>query len=74
MVDSSGKKVKRKQAMLKTRKSISSSKRAGGGGDSDDHDDFMSTKKASAAKAPGRSPPRAAHRAQGPKPKHQTTK
>ncbi|KAH9992512.1 DNA topoisomerase [Russula compacta] len=55
VVDSSGKKVKRKQATLKTRKSIgSSSKRGGffgGGGNSDGDDDFMPTKKAAAAKA-----------------------
>jgi DNA topoisomerase-2 len=52
VVDSSGKKVKRKQATLKTRKFIGSSKRGGGvGGDSDGDDDFMPTKKAAAAKA-----------------------
>ena len=39
MVDSSGKKVKRKQATLKTRKSIGSGYRSGGGGDSDDDDE-----------------------------------
>ncbi|KAN0123255.1 DNA topoisomerase, type IIA-like domain containing protein [Russula decolorans] len=52
VVDSSGKKVKRKQATLKTRKSIGGSgpgKRIGG--DSDGDDDFMPTKKAAAAKA-----------------------
>lgn len=48
VVDSSGKKVKRKQATLKTRKSIGSGKR---GGESDGDDDFMPTKKAAAAKA-----------------------
>jgi DNA topoisomerase-2 len=36
VVDSSGKKVKPKQGMLETRKSIGSGKRAGGGGNSDD--------------------------------------
>jgi DNA topoisomerase II len=53
VVDSSGKKVKRKQATLKTRKSIGSGRRGGvgGGGDSDGNDDFMPTKKAAAAKA-----------------------
>ncbi|KAI0297539.1 type II DNA topoisomerase [Multifurca ochricompacta] len=50
VMDSSGKKVKRKQATLKTRKSIGSGKR-GGGDDSGDDDDFMPTKKAAAAKA-----------------------
>jgi DNA topoisomerase II len=48
VVDSSGRKIKRKQATLKTRKSIVSGKR---GGDSDGDDDFMPTKKAAAAKA-----------------------
>lgn len=52
VVDSNGKKVKRKQATLKTRKSIGSGKRGGGaGGDSGGDDDFMPTKKAAAAKA-----------------------
>ncbi|KAH9956387.1 hypothetical protein BGW80DRAFT_1466427 [Lactifluus volemus] len=47
-----GKKVKRKQAMLKTRKSIGSGRRSGGGGGDDNgDDDFMPTKKAAAAKA-----------------------
>jgi DNA topoisomerase-2 len=51
VVDSSGKKVKRKKATLKTRKSIGSGKRlSGGGGDLDGNDDFMLTKKATAAK------------------------
>ncbi|KAI0264983.1 DNA topoisomerase [Gloeopeniophorella convolvens] len=50
VLDASGKKPKRKQATLKTRKSIGSGKR-GGGGDSDADDDFMPTKKAAAAKA-----------------------
>ncbi|KAI9451533.1 DNA topoisomerase [Russula earlei] len=50
VVDSSGKKVKRKQATLKTRKSLGSGKRVGGA-DSNDDGDFMPTKKAAAAKA-----------------------
>jgi len=51
IIDSSGKKVKWKQATLKTRKSIGGSapgKRIGGG-DSDGDDDFMPTKKAATA-------------------------
>ncbi|KAI9452414.1 DNA topoisomerase [Lactarius psammicola] len=58
VVDSSGKKVKRKQATLKTRKSLGGGpgKRGrGAGDDSGDDDDFMPTKKAAAAKA--RKPP-----------------
>ena len=51
VVDSSGKKVKWKQATLKTRKSIGSGKRLGGAGGEDGDDDFMPTKKAAAAKA-----------------------
>src|SRR5260221_12674263 len=55
VVDSSSKKVKRKHATLKMRKSIGSGKRGSGlGGDSDGDDDFMPTKKAAAAK--GRKP------------------
>ncbi|KAN0138695.1 type II DNA topoisomerase [Lactarius tabidus] len=62
VVDSSGKKVKRKQATLKTRKSIGGgSGKRGRGDDSGADDDFMPTKKAAAAaaKAP-RKPPTAA--------------
>src|SRR5260221_9426361 len=52
VVDSSSKKVKRKHATLKTRKSIGSGKCGGGlGGNSDSDNDFMPTKKAAAAKA-----------------------
>jgi len=51
MVDSSGKKVKQKQAMLKTWKSISSSKHFSSTSDNNGDDDFMPTKKVAAAKA-----------------------
>ncbi|KAI9436960.1 DNA topoisomerase II [Lactarius indigo] len=51
VVDSSGKKVKRKQATLKTRKSIGGGFGKRGRDDSDNDDDFMPTKKAAAAKA-----------------------
>ncbi|KAH9065029.1 DNA topoisomerase II [Lactarius vividus] len=51
VVDSSGKKVKRKQATLKTRKSLGGGPGKRGRDDSDNDDDFMPTKKAAAAKA-----------------------
>ncbi|KAH9963556.1 DNA topoisomerase [Russula dissimulans] len=51
VVDSSGKKVKRKQATLKHRKSLGGSGKRGGDGDEDGDGDFMPTKKAAAAKA-----------------------
>ena len=47
----SSKKVKQKQAMLKTQKSISSSKCTGSSGNSDDNNNFMPMKKATTAKA-----------------------
>ncbi|KAH9037042.1 DNA topoisomerase [Lactarius hengduanensis] len=51
VVDSSGKKVKRKQATLKTRKSLGGGPGKRGRDGSDNDDDFMPTKKAAAAKA-----------------------
>ncbi len=51
MVDSSGKKVKQKQATLKMQKSISSSKHASGSSNLDDNNNFMPIKKATGTKA-----------------------
>jgi DNA topoisomerase-2 len=69
VVDSSGKKVKRKQATLKTRKSIGSGAKRLGGGDDDGDDDFMPTKKAAAAKARKPIAPAAGSSRAKPKPK-----
>ncbi|KAF8264485.1 DNA topoisomerase [Lactarius quietus] len=66
VVDSSGKKVKRKQATLKTRKSIGGgSGKRGRGDDSGGDDDFMPTKKAAAAAAKAPRKPAAAPAAAG---------
>jgi DNA topoisomerase-2 len=57
-VDSSGKKPKKKQTTLKTRKSLTGAKK-GKLLDSDDEDDYKPAKAAAAKKAPGKSKPTA---------------